>query len=204
MPSVRVGRLCDRGARGYTLVELLVVIAVLGVASALVIPSIGGSGVLRVQTAVRTVVADITFAQSDAIAYQRRRAIVFDLADDGDPSDNGYTVCEVNGETIDPALDALFDPDGPGDQYVVSLNDPKYSGATIEAAQFGGNAVLIFDELGGPVLTPLGNEPQGGAVTITGEGQTFDVSVEPYTGRVRVEREDPAGNDGGGDDPVGG
>ena len=64
-------------ARAYTLLEVLVVVTILGTAAAIVVPSMGSAGNLRVQTAVREVIADITFAQSDAVAYQTRRAIIF-------------------------------------------------------------------------------------------------------------------------------
>jgi len=174
--------------RGYTLIEILVVVAVLGIAGALVIPSMGQTDVLRVQSAVRTIVADISFAQSDAIAYQQRRAIVFDTVVDGDASDNGYTLCSVTGPSIDVETDALYDPLGPDDKYIVSLKDPRYAGSTIDEALFGGVPTLIFDELGGPVATPDGDMPIGGYVTVTGLGQTFRINVEPFSGRVRVEK----------------
>src|SRR5205814_10625361 len=62
----------------YTLIELIIVIAMLGLATAVVVPSIGSTDVLRVQSTVRTIVADINCAQSDALARQQGRAMVFD------------------------------------------------------------------------------------------------------------------------------
>lgn len=181
--------MADTRLRGYTLIEILVVVAVLGIAGALVIPSMGQTSVLRVQSAVRAVVADISFAQSDAIAYQQRRAIVFDTVLDGDLSDNGYTVCSVTGPAIDVDTDALYDSFGPDDKYIVTLNDPRFAGSTIVDVDFDGTPSLIFDELGGPVTTPDGDVPGGGFVRITGvDGQQFTIHVEPYSGRVRVEK----------------
>src|SRR5688572_202575 len=76
-------------ARAYTLVEMLVVVAILGIAGALVIPSMGQAGVLRIHAAVRTLVSDLTFVQTDALAYQQRRAVIFD------EDANSYTLAEV-------------------------------------------------------------------------------------------------------------
>ena len=184
-------RFVHRRSRGYTLIEILVVVAVLGIAGALVIPSMGDTDVLRVQAAVRTVVADISFAQSDAIAYQQRRGIVFDTELDGDLADNGYTVVAVTGTEINTDTDALYDPQGPDEKYIISFNDPRFSSSTIVDANFMGGPALIFDELGGPVATPDGDFPASGFVVITGaDGQQFTIHVEPYSGRVRVEKND--------------
>lgn len=67
----------SRSRGGYTLIELVITLALLGIAGTMVIPAMTQSGVLRTQAAVRTIVADITFLQGDALAYQERRAIWF-------------------------------------------------------------------------------------------------------------------------------
>lgn len=171
--------------RAYTLLEVLVVVAILGTAAALVVPSMSSAGNLRVQAAVREMVADITFAQSDAVAYQSRRAIVFYQGE------GRYALCEVRGALIDPAVDALFDPSRPNDRYEVVWNERNTGGAAILSVDFDGDNVLIFDELGGPVETATGDRPSsGGTIRIRdAAGQTFRITVEPYTGRVLVDRE---------------
>lgn len=174
-----------RCRRGYTLLEVLVVVTILGIAATLLVPSMSSAGNLRVQRAVRELVADITFAQSDAVAYQARRAIVFF------EGQGRYVICEVRGPTIDPDVDALFDRTRPDQRYDVVWDEAETGGAAILEASFDGDNILIFDELGGPVATATGNEPgAGGVVRIRdAAGQTFRVEVEPFTGRVVVERE---------------
>jgi prepilin-type N-terminal cleavage/methylation domain-containing protein len=170
-------------ARAYTLIEVLVVVTVLGIAAAVLVPSMGQTGVLRVQSAVRTVISDISFAQSDALAYQVRRAIVFDI------DANAYTIYEVKGDAPFPEEDVLIDRTREGGRARVGLNDPRFAGATITDVSFDGGSILTFDEIGGPVETPTGDTPSvGGYVEISGSGSVFRVNVEAYTGRVSVER----------------
>lgn len=175
--------------RGYTLIEVLVVITVLGLAASMIVPSMGSTSVLRIQAAARQVVADITFAQSDALAYQARRAIVFI------PTENRYVICEVNGPIVDPETDAIFSSSHPGDKYDVTIDAEKMGGAQITMASFDGdpaNRVLVFDEMGGPVQAPDSDRPSsGGVVHITGSGFIYQVEIEAYTGRVTVTNVSP-------------
>ncbi len=178
-------RFNSRSRSGYTLIEVLVVVTILGIAGALVAPSMGQVGVLRIQAAVRSVVSDITFAQMDALGYQEQRAIVFDV------ENNSYTLVQVNGTTIDPDGDALYDPKGPEQRYRVSLNKEMYGGTVIRSASFDGNQTLIFDEVGGPVSTPGSSTlSDGGSVVLQGTLSSFRIDVAAFTGRVTVTRLD--------------
>lgn len=167
---------------GFTLIELLVVIALLGLAAALVIPQMNSVQVLRVQAALRTIVADITFAQADAIAFQQRRALLFDM------DTNGYNVLSVPGSEIDTG-NTLYLPSGPNGRYSVTLNTPDYAGARIVSTDFEQTDTLIFDDMGAPVAATTGDTPgRGGSIRLTGSGQTYDIVVEPFTGRVVVRK----------------
>lgn len=185
---------------GFTLLELLCVVVVLGLAGAMIIPAMGETGVLRVQGAVRMVVSDITFIQSDAVAFQERRAMVFNV------ENNGYTLVAVPGNEIDLNNNVLYDPTKPSGRYVVNLNDPRFGETRITEASFDGGNVLMFDALGGPVVDAGSNAASaGGAITITGMQQTFRVQVDAFTGRVRVVRQDgvtPPDEGGGSGDPI--
>lgn len=179
--------------RGYTLIEVLVVVTVLGIAAAMIVPSMGSAGVLRIHGAVRTLISDITFAQSDALAYQTRRAIVFDL------NAETYAICEVNGSTVVPADDALYVSSGTSERYIVDLNRVEFGDANLVKADFDGSNTLVFDELGGPVKTPSGDEPlAAGLITLAGPDSTFEISIEAYTGRVSVEKVGGEGGSGSG------
>lgn len=160
---------------GYTLIELLIVITMLGIASAVVIPQIGSTDVLRVQSTVRAIVADINVAQSDALATQRPRAVIFDV------QRNKYSVVEVRNGVIDPQTNTISTTD---------LNDDrKFHTSKIVSATFDGTSTLIFDELGGPVSDAGGTTPgAGGRIVVSGSGAVFNINVEAYTGRVTVVR----------------
>ncbi|MDX2114812.1 MAG: prepilin-type N-terminal cleavage/methylation domain-containing protein [Planctomycetota bacterium] len=197
---MRTGTLCrlDRGHRpGFTLIEVLLVVVILGIAGVLVIPSMSQANVLRVQSAVRTLVSDVTFLQSDAVAFQSRRAVWFGMVPRWDDAQerwvfvegNGYTLAEVNGAELDLASDALEDPDRPGRPLSRNFADPEFAGAQVFDADFNGGALLIFDELGGPVEELDGPEPgNGGSVMVSGSGAVFRVDVQAYTGRIVVTK----------------
>jgi type II secretory pathway pseudopilin PulG len=157
---------------------VLVVVTVLGIAAALVVPSLSGADVLRVQGAVRTVVSDITLAQSEALAFQVGRAIRFDV------TGNRYQMIEVRGTNIDASTDLISE---------TFLGGAKFGDAEIKSATFAGDdeVTLIFDEMGGPVTAAGGSTPAGnGVLSIRGSGQVFNLTVEGYTGRVTVARFD--------------
>jgi prepilin-type N-terminal cleavage/methylation domain-containing protein len=161
--------------RGYTLIELLIVISVLGIAGALVIPALGDTNVLRVQAAVRTIIADLNYAQSDALARQASRALVFDV------EHNTYSILEVHGQTLNPETDTIR---------MVNLNlASTYHDTRLVSAAFDGTNTIVFDELGGPVAGPGSSTPgAGGSVVISGSGSQFRINVEAYTGRTSVVR----------------
>jgi prepilin-type N-terminal cleavage/methylation domain-containing protein len=172
---MRGARVHSMFRRAYTLVEMIIVIAVLGIAAALVIPSMGQTGVLRVQGAIRTIVADIAIAQSDTIAYQKGRAIIFH---NEDPANPRYVVCEVNGPNIDENLD--------------KIREQKLGGEEFGHSQFDhinlGQSMIVFDELGGPVSAPQSSTPAPAqSFEIVGSEQRFRINIEAYTGRVTVE-----------------
>lgn len=182
--------------RAFTLLELMVAIVVLGIAGALVIPSMSQTHVLRIQAAVRTVVADIVFIQSDALAYQSRRAIWFGKVAQQNSDGawtyidgNGYVVAEVRGANLDLATDALPDPQYPARPFSRDFSDGKFGGAAVSNVNFNGDQILIFDELGGPVAELDGPNPgTGGSLRISGSGAVYRIDVQAYTGRVVVTK----------------
>jgi len=169
---------------GYTLLELMIVLVLMGIAAALVIPNVQGSESIRIQTAVRAIASDIMYAQSDALAYQSRRAIVFDAAS------NSYWIAEVSGDELDFDTDAMYKIDGPEQRFLVSIDRTSGNAAQMVSADFDDDSVLVFDELGGPVAGLDSDAPSaGGSIILSGQdGTAYQLNVEPYTGRVTVQK----------------
>lgn len=190
---MRLGIPSTRGVtrHGYTLVEMLLIVLILGIAGAMVIPHTGQAQVLRIQASVRTLVADITYAQTDALAYQQPRAIIFD------EDTNTYTVAEV---TVSSGGDVTYTPlffaDAQSGQHVIDFSSGRFGGATLRAPDFDGDAVLIFDEIGAPIQEAGSNDAATlGSVYIEGPMSVFRIDVLPYTGQVRVEEVDEVPTD---------
>lgn len=202
-------------SRGLTLVELLVVVGMMSISAAIVIPSMGQTGVLRVQAAARTIVSDITLAQTEAMAFQVRRGIYFGAVPDGNggfEKGNGYVVAEP---TVVPlsignlSSYALRMPDDPSRDYArdFTRDATKFGGSVIDSPSFDDDGVLLFDELGAPlrlVAPDDGGAPEalpgnGGSVTVTSKdlGIAYRVTVDTMTGRVDVSRVDEADGDAG-------
>lgn len=175
----------------YTLVELLVVIAVLGMAGAIVVPSLQNEDDTDVQAAVRKMIGDLSFAQSDALARQRYRRVHFYA--DG----RGYCIVRETSATYADAFDPdtadyVNDPLGsPGSmgRYIVDFTlDNRFRNVRIESASIdGGGRDIIYDPIGGTVQA--GDAPgSGGAVVLVAADSRFEISLSAFTGKLRVRR----------------
>ena len=162
----------QRIRRGYTLVEMLVVVTILGIAGALLVPSFGQTDTLRLQGAVRTLVADITVTQSDAIAFQRSRGIQFTIAS----SESSYLMANVTGNELDIENDVIGRQRIDGEIFGFA----RFSDAEMSDRQ------LVFDEMGSPINLADGSSAGTQWIEIAGNRQTYRVAVEAYTGRCTV------------------
>lgn len=155
---------------GYTLAEVLIVVTIIGIASAVVVPHMLAAGTLGVQAAARIIVSDILYAQNDAIAQQRTRRVIFD------PANESYVLQDENG-----ALLTVRWKGGTANNYSTDFTtDDRFQGVVIVSADFGGISTLEFDALGGPL--------NGGTVVIDFQGSRYRVTVASFTGRVTVEQ----------------
>lgn len=173
-----------RSRSAFTLVEILVVVTIVGILGALVVPSMLSAGTLGLQGAARLIVADIQYAQNEAVASQAVRGIEFD------PVTNRYRMFDENNVTLDlewmrtgGRADELN-----GDGVVVVpgwtvdfVNDNRFEGVDLIAANFNNTLRLQFDELGAP-LGGSGN----GAVILGNREHRITVEVDGFTGRVTV------------------
>ena len=177
--------------RASTLIELLIVIAVLGLAAAVLIPSMSGRGDFDTQAAVRALIADISFAQSDALANQGFRRIYFYA--DG----TGWCLMRVAEADLSEDFDAvtadyLTDPlmSGANDGvYAVRLgNDDRFGSVRIESVALDGDTrQLTFDELGGSVGA-AGIPGTGGAIVLRSPDAAYRLDLSPLTAKIRVTR----------------
>ncbi|MEZ6190287.1 MAG: prepilin-type N-terminal cleavage/methylation domain-containing protein [Phycisphaerales bacterium] len=162
----------SRCRAGYTLVEVLVIVTIMGIAAAVVVPQMLSAGTLGVQAAARIIIADILYAQNDAIAQQRNRRVIFD------PDTESYSLVDENGAVLTARWIS-----GAANNYIVDFtSDSRFAGVVIVSADFGGATpkVLEFDALGGPL--------NGGTVEIEFNDQRYRITVASFTGRVTVQQ----------------
>jgi len=159
-----------RQAPGYTLVEVLVIVTIIGIAAAIIVPNMLSAGTLGVQAAARIIIADILYAQNDAIAQQRNRRVVFD------PDNESYSLLDDTGAVLTAKW-----KNGSANNYVVDFTtDSRFQGVVIVSADFGGTPTLEFDALGGPL--------NGGTVEIEFKNTRYRITVASFTGRVTVQK----------------
>ncbi len=157
---------------GFTLIEVLIVVAVVGIAGAVIVPQMLTSGTLGVQAAARHVIADMLFAQNDAIAKQKTRKIIFDAAADS------YKLVDENGGVLNVDWKGAA---GTGNYVVSFADDRRFEGVTIKNVDFGsGSQELVFDDLGAPTT--------GGTVDIEFKQFRYRITVAEFTGRVTVQK----------------
>lgn len=176
----------------YTLIELLIVIAVLGVAGALLIPHLAYKDSLASQAAVRLLISDLSFAQSDAMANQEFRRVYFY------PDGTGYCIFRVTEANFDDPFDPdtadyIDDPLGVvGDfgGYIVDFSTHnRFDNVSLNSVSIdGGNLYVTYDALGGTVMT--GNAPgTGGQIRVQADENTYQIDIAPFVGKLTVTKD---------------
>lgn len=156
---------------GFTLVELLVVMVLLGIIAAMVVPMVASSSEGQSLAAARTVATDLQYAQNYAITCRDPVTVAFN------PGNDSY---DLRGNTS-----GLLEHPMTKSVYAVAFDAKSgMDNADLMAAAFGTSQSVRFDELGSP------NE--GGFVTIGGGSQTWYVIVTAVTGAVRVSDTPPS------------
>jgi prepilin-type N-terminal cleavage/methylation domain-containing protein len=147
-----------RRRAGFTLLELVVVIAILGLLAGLAIPRIAGTVARRrAEAAAVRIMNDIKHARRAAVAASTERKIVFD------PTQNSYVLEDVTSAVNNAAL------------YRVHLDRAPY-GAALRYANFDGKLMLTFDGYGTPSAD--------GMVVVGAGAHAFSVIVDAETGEA--------------------
>jgi type II secretion system protein H len=176
-----------RTQRAFTLVEVMTVVVILGIAAALIVPQIGTRDDLDVAAAARSVMADLLYAQNRAISTQKKHYVEF--------SSTGYTVLTQDSDTS-----PLYTITNPTTQnsYVVTLGavNTTFQNVKIAAVNFDNspNLAIQFDSLGAPwvynpqqgTATPLVNT---GTITLTTTAAALsaNILIDPATGEASTQ-----------------
>jgi len=161
--------------RGFTLVELLIVIAVLVIAAAIVIPSIGSAADTQAVSAARVLGSDLEVTRSLALTTQEPHSLVFS------PDLQSYKVVANYGGEAYATVVAVPHPVTAGRQFDVTLARQNGMDAVrIAGVSFGGSTYVTFDSQGEP--------SSAGAVTVESGQVQMQVSVAALTGAVTVTR----------------
>ena len=163
--------------RAYTLIEVIIVMTIIAIAAAIVVPQMLKAGTMTAQAAGRSIIADLLWAQNDAIARQRPRRVTFDSANDL------YKVeKDTDGDgTWEPIPAQWRTGNTNTGNYEVDFNvDSRYVGVEIVSAEFpdAEHNYIDYDDIGSPST--------GGNVVIESQGTRYRIDVTPMTGRVTI------------------
>ena len=161
---------------GFTMIELLVVVAILAIAAAIVVPMASSAGSMQLRAAVNMVAADLEYAKSMSISRGQRYAVVFDK------TAGIYYQYRV----VDQSENPVPHPITKRPEYVVSFaGDARLGQVIIAGVNFNGTDKVSFDSLGSP-FDGIGANLNTGVITLQAGGITRTVNVEPVTGYISV------------------
>ena len=167
--------------QGFTLVEILMVVVILGIAAACVVPQLSSRDDLKTAAAARVVMADLIYAQNRAISVQQTQYVAFDTA--------GKKYALLGGWDPQVAVTHPIHKTSYVTRFSTAATD-SLKEVELTSASFDGQAGLAFDPLGAPLAVQENGTASAlnakGEIKLTVGGHTLTVTVEPYTGEINV------------------
>jgi prepilin-type N-terminal cleavage/methylation domain-containing protein len=169
-----------RSPKGFTLVEIIIVVVILGIAAALVVPTLSSAADMQVRSAANRIAADLDYAKNLAITHQSRYCVIFNEASES------YEI------RVDPfgVSDVIDHPVNPGSFVVDFSADSRLSRVDVVTADFDSETTITFDYLGSPYSgTDTSSPLNSGQITLRDKQSgnfTLTVDVEPVTGYVTM------------------
>jgi len=161
--------------RGFTLLELIILIVILGFAVLIAVPNIDSYLDARIYSCAQKISSDIRYTQYLSIAEHKSYGVVFNA------SNNYYQVYEV--ATGNLAID-------PYSRAGMGLNldaTEEYKGVSISSVNIDSSNVIRFSSLGEP-LNSSGNVLASlGTIILNYSGKSKMVTMYPVTGWVEVQ-----------------
>lgn len=155
-----------RQAKGFTLIELVMVIVVLGILAAMASMRMPGEGI-KASAQAEQLASDIRYTQSLAMSRGQRYRVNFTA--------NSYQITDMSGvaqahpSTGQTAAIVLTPA-------VLGAYNPPYT-----------NSYVAFDGLGVPYTAATTAQTALATMTLTSGGEVINVTVAPQTGRVQVQ-----------------
>lgn len=163
-------------AGGFTLIEVIMVVIIIGIAAAVVVPMMSSAGSMQIRAAVNLVAADLEYAKSMAISRGQFYSVVFNKTTET------YQVVDKDNNVIQHPVKKGF-------PYVMDFRkDARIDRVEILDANFDGTPKVTFDYLGSPWngASPTPTQLNSGVVTLRSGTITRTVRVEPVTGFITV------------------
>lgn len=165
-----------RSAAGYTLAELIIVVAIIGMIGYLALPYATNVRSPRLKTAASVLAADLEFCQSQNINDSAKQYVmVFNV------SSNAYSMCLSTSNTTPVSH--------PGDSqpytndFSTGRNNPL-TGVTLQSVTnvptTNGKVILAFDCYGRPQIA------QNAIFTLLADGTTITLTLDSATGDITI------------------
>jgi len=158
----------------FTLVELLIVIAIITIAALTAIPMMSSAASVQIRSAANMLTADLEYAKSMSISRGQNYSVVFDK------NTESYWIEDQNDNVIPHPVKKGFG-------YIIDFqNDGRLDKVDIVDVDFDTTSEVKFDYLGSPYngnSTPLNS----GVINLQAGGTTTTIRVEAVTGFISIE-----------------